>query len=886
MREQTLFTVFLLVCAVPIIFGADAEPQNRQQNIQELRNHIFSEHKKGKFEEKQNGEKDGELLPDDYDGRSHVEKAAVENSNAKVVKIVQSPDVSKVDESKHKGGDGPDSGQATEENEESESLIKDQTKWIQKMIEAMETQTDESFGESTEEEEEEVSEVVGTPPPPRELTEEEKKAVTLYEMGLGILNATRPNRLEAYKLISKAANLGHDGARLKVAWAQLLGNADPGPIPRNTEAAYKTFVELGEKGLPDAHMGLGFLHATGVHVNASQAKALVYYTFAAIGGNSWAQMALGYRHWAGITVSTSCEKALDFYRKVANSVAKEVSLSGGSAVQRVRLLEEMENPATLENDLVEYYQLLAQNGDVPAQVAVGQLHYQGGRGVQQDHQRALDYFLLAANAGNPVAMAFLGKIYLEGSDIVKQDNETAYKYFKKAADLGNPVGQSGLGLMYLYGKGVEKDYGKALQYFSLAADQGWVDGQLQLGNMYFSGLGVRRDYKLANKYFSLASQSGHVLAYYNLAQMHASGTGMMRSCPTAVEFFKNVAERGKWGEKLMEAHHHYRDGRPDEAFLTYALLAELGYEVAQSNAAFILDRGETTLFSEEETLVRALTYWSRAAAQGYSVAQVKLGDYHYYGLGTPADYEAAATHYRLASQQQQNAQAMFNLGYMHEQGLGMKKDMHLAKRCYDMAAEASPDAKVPVVLALLKLSIMANVEQFQESNWMDWVKTLDMDRTFGPNWDLFLITGLVGLMGLVVYFRFPPHQRPLRPEPGQQRRHPTAPRYVPVPPTLPNDHATATQADRPMADAPSAEGGGQQEPGGGGGEVGEAAAGPPTAPTPAADPGDGEAAALAEGEGDKEGGVKAGGVTPGEDMQGQSSNGSTNLPTEQGSHTA
>lgn len=70
--------------------------------------------------------------------------------------------------------------------------------------------------------------------------------------------------------------------------------------------------------------------------------------------------------------------------------------------------------------------------------------------------------------------------------------------------------------------------------------------------MFLGGLGVRRDYKLANKYFSLASQSGHVLAYYNLGQMHAAGTGMMRSCPTAVELFKNVAERGKWGEFLMQ----------------------------------------------------------------------------------------------------------------------------------------------------------------------------------------------------------------------------------------------------------------------------------------------------------------------------------------------
>ncbi|XP_059474860.1 protein sel-1 homolog 1 [Neocloeon triangulifer] len=595
-----------------------------------------------------------------------------------------------------------------------------------------------------------------TTEPPRELTPEEIKANELFTNAWAMLNATRPNKKAAFGLMQAAADMGHVKAQAKLGWAYLLGS----PFEQNITKAVEIFQELANRGDPDSQLGLGFMFATGLGVEASQSKALVYYTFAALGKNTFAQMALGYRYWVGVSVTTSCEKALDFYRQVANSVAEEVSLSGGAAVQRVRLLDEMETPGynsgILDNDLMEYYQLLAEKGDVQAQVGLGQLHYQGGRGVQQDPQRALHYFLQAADAGNPVAMAFLGKIYLEGSDLVKQDNDTAYKYFKKAADLGNPVGQSGLGLMYLHGKGVTKDYTMAQKYFTMAADQGWVDGQLQLGNMYFSGLGVRKDYKLANKYFSLASQSGHVLAFYNLAQMHAAGTGMMRSCPTAVELFKNVAERGKWGEKLMEAHNHYREGRVDEAFVTYAFLAELGYEVAQSNAAFILDKDEVELFSTNESLVRALRYWGRAAAQGSGTAQVKLGDYHFYGLGTPVDYEAAAAHYRLASEQQNNAQAMFNLGYMHEQGLGMVQDMHLAKRCYDLAAETSPDAKVPVTLALMKLSLVFGLKYFQEGGWQDWVLLLQIDRALGPNWDLYLISCLVATLALLVYLRRPP----------------------------------------------------------------------------------------------------------------------------------
>ena len=66
-------------------------------------------------------------------------------------------------------------------------------------------------------------------------------------------------------------------------------------------------------------------------------------------------------------------------------------------------------------------------------------------------------------------------------------------------------------------------------------------------------------------------------------------------------------------------------------------------------------------------------FFSSLSLQGNTAARVKVGDYHYYGYGTDIDYETAAFHYRLASEQQHNAQAMFNLGYMHERGLGMRQ---------------------------------------------------------------------------------------------------------------------------------------------------------------------------------------------------------------------
>jgi SEL1 protein len=48
-----------------------------------------------------------------------------------------------------------------------------------------------------------------------------------------------------------------------------------------------------------------------------QARALVYYTFAAQLGDYGSQMALGYRYWTGIGVNEDCTVALDWYEAAA-----------------------------------------------------------------------------------------------------------------------------------------------------------------------------------------------------------------------------------------------------------------------------------------------------------------------------------------------------------------------------------------------------------------------------------------------------------------------------------------------------------------------------------------------------------------------------------------
>lgn len=104
---------------------------------------------------------------------------------------------------------------------------------------------------------------------------------------------------------------------------------------------------------------------------------------------------------------------------------------------------------------------------------------------------------------------------------------------------------------------------------------------------------------------------------------------------------------------------------------------------------------------------------------------------------------------------------------MHEQGLGMKKDIHLAKRFYDLAAETNSDAKIPVALALLKLQVLHKFDAIvsKDSNIF---KVMGLNENIASNWDLYLITIITILLGMIIYSRRPPLEAPTQQQPSQE----------------------------------------------------------------------------------------------------------------------
>lgn len=359
-----------------------------------------------------------------------------------------------------------------------------------------------------------------------------------------------------------------------------------------------------------------------------------------------------------------------------------------------------------------------------------------------------------------VAAGMVGRMWLRGEG-VRRDPSRAWVWFSRGADQGDPESLNGLGIMFRDGLGISKDIKKAAEYFEAAASHHSIDGCVNLAKIHLK----MKDLASAAKWFDAALKFGNAFeAYYYLALINVKsaqfaiepldgtykvgphGTASYERCRNAVSGYKYVVERADWKDgTFTRAERAWSKGFPAKALLGWVLAGEKGFEAAQNNVAWVLDRDKKRLrldaidAPENNSTDRlALIHWIRSAAQDNVDALVKMGDYYFHGLGlgeqstsahwhsspssttsplpplATASYDKAAACYSSAAERQTSALAYWNMGFLYEKGLGVaKKDYNLAKRYYDMALDLNPqEAYLPVFLSLTKLFLMAFWDAF------------------------------------------------------------------------------------------------------------------------------------------------------------------------------
>jgi SEL1 protein len=549
--------------------------------------------------------------------------------------------------------------------------------------------------------------------------------------------------------------------------------------PRNFTEAFRRYNQLAIlNGNASAQHMLAFMYSTGVGGAAKpdQARAMLYYTAAAQQGNERSQMALAYRHYYGISTPRNCQAAVRLYKKVADRAVNHVrsgppsertmsrqayrisddeggvygeGASASSAGQNSRQRPVNSDAYAAFDDVLEYLDLVSKKGDLKATFQLGKYHYEGSKGLKPNFKLSHKYFLeVYQQHENKLgkgrkeysheeklaykAVGYLGRMALRG-DGMEQNFRRAKAWLSMGVAGGDAQSQYFLGLMHLDGlAGVEKNPKRAADLFTAAADQDYAPAQVRLA-VLFLDVG---DSQTALRYLELAARHGHMEALYYLAELSWTGTGRDASCELAAHYFKSVSEKADVVDSsIQEANLAHELGDLDLALIDYMLAAEQGFESAQTNVAFLLDKAganprlaalRARLYDMLSIVPRRITlppspgtgllYWTRSARQLNVDSLVKMGDYYLLGRDdTAADSDKAAACYGAAAETLQSAQALWNLGWMHENGVGgLEQDFHLAKRFYDQALEINSEAYLAVVLALTKLRL--------RSRWNQWTR--------------------------------------------------------------------------------------------------------------------------------------------------------------------
>ncbi|OUM57151.1 hypothetical protein PIROE2DRAFT_65165 [Piromyces sp. E2] len=245
------------------------------------------------------------------------------------------------------------------------------------------------------------------------------------------------------------------------------------------------------------------------------------------------------------------------------------------------------------------------------------------------------------------AAAYIGQMYWRGEGVEANEIE-ARKWYQRSAKMGYSAAINALGVMYKYGYSqLKQDEDLAIKYFIAASNKGNPDAQTNLGRILVESNNVENKISAYNL-FQQASKLGNIVASYNLAHFYLSGEIVPENCVFSASLYKTVAERASYYDELFEeAKLDLRRRDYNAALLKYIILSEQGYEMAQSNAAYLIDEGlasvDSIFYNEPNPYSIALIYWKRSANQLNSDARVKVGDYFFYGLGTDEYMEEEVT---------------------------------------------------------------------------------------------------------------------------------------------------------------------------------------------------------------------------------------------------
>jgi TPR repeat protein len=152
---------------------------------------------------------------------------------------------------------------------------------------------------------------------------------------------------------------------------------------------------------------------------------------------------------------------------------------------------------------------------------------------------------------DPETQTRIGNRYESGKGVAR-NYKKAMNWYRKAAEKGFAGAQNNLAVMYEQGRGVPKDESEAAKWYRRAAEGNDAKAQHSLGIMYRDGRGVPRDLAKAAGWIHKSAEQGHHGAFRDMGEMYWKGSGVAQNSVLAYMWWRLGAVHGdKESERLL-----------------------------------------------------------------------------------------------------------------------------------------------------------------------------------------------------------------------------------------------------------------------------------------------------------------------------------------------
>ena len=332
---------------------------------------------------------------------------------------------------------------------------------------------------------------------------------------------------------------------------------------------------------------------------------------------------------------------------------------------------------------------LAEKGSAEAQMQLATVYYIGDLGIAKDPVKAVYWFKQAAAQDVALAKFNLGLCY-EGGNGVAESEDTAIDYYMEAAEGGVIAAHVNAALLYRK----RGDHGMATELFGVAAQRGNLDSMREYGLYLIEGVKGRdregEEFYLQNtveglKYVEAASSRGDVASQLLLADCYAGLYSNVKPDPTKVKNYLWQAVHNDSVEAIAKMGYCYEYGvgvtqDSATALVWYRKAAGRGHLQAMVNVGHCYATGKGVAMD----LAEAFEWSKKAAAENFPTAIYNLGVCYANGSAVAVDEGKAFKHF-LSAANMGSPKAQKALAKCYGEGIGTAVDPLQAQYWLDVA---------------------------------------------------------------------------------------------------------------------------------------------------------------------------------------------------------